>query len=300
MQVSINPLPGISISESAGSTSVNEQGATTDTYTLTLNTTPTAPVSILIAAADNQTRLSTDGITFAASLTLNLSDQTPQTITVMAVDDAAIEASPHQGVITHTVSSADSNYNGLSVRAVNVGIQDNDFAPVITKISEIQGSGSTFNSTYGGTQTIEGIVTRLFLGSTKLNGFYVQEEAADSDGNAATSEAIFVHDLAGLFTGSQGDKVRVTGSVGEYVSSSSNIAGTGSSSLTQLSALTSVVNLGAASLPAATSVILPIADASQLERYEGMLVEISAGSNPLVVTETFKLGRYGQVGLSAG
>jgi len=300
VQVSINPLPGISISESAGSTRVNEQGATTDTYTLTLNTTPIAPVSIVIAAADNQTLLSTDGNTFAASLTLNLSDQTPQTITVKAVDDAAIEASPHQGVITHTISSADSNYNGLSVPAVNVGIQDNDFAPVITKISEIQGSGSTFNSTYGGTQTIEGIVTRVFLGSTKLNGFYVQEEAVDSDGNVATSEAIFVHDPAGLFTGSQGDKVRVTGSVGEFVSSSSNIAGTGSSSLTQLSALTSVVNLGAASLPAATSVILPIADASQLERYEGMLVEISAGSNPLVVTETFKLGRFGQVGLSAG
>ena len=300
VRVSINPLPGISISESAGGTSVNEQGATTDTYTLTLNTTPTAPVSIVVAAGDNQNRLSTDGIIFTASLTLILSDQTPQTITVKAVDDAAIEVSPHQGVITHTVSSADSNYNGLSVRAVNVGIQDNDVAPLVTKISQIQGSGSTFNSTYGGTQTIEGIVTRVFLGSTKLNGFYVQEEAADSDNNAATSEAIFVFDSAGLFTGNQGDKVRVTGNVGEYTSSSSNIAGTGSSSLTQLSALTSVVNLGAASLPAATSVILPIADVSQLERYEGMLVEISAGSNPLVVTETFKLGRYGQVGLSAG
>jgi predicted extracellular nuclease len=300
VQVSINPLPGISISESAGSTSVNEQGATTDTYTLTLNTTPTAPVSIVVAAADNQTLLSADGITFAASLTLSFSNQTPQSITVKAVDDAAIEASPHQGVVTHTVSSADSNYNGLSVRAVNVGIQDNDVAPLVTRISQIQGSGSTFNSTYGGTQTIEGIVTRVFLGTTKLNGFYVQEEAADSDGNVATSEAIFVSDPAGLFTGSQGDKVRVTGSVGEYVSSSSNIVGTGSSSLTQLSGLTNVVNLGAASLPAATSVVLPIADAAQLERYEGMLVEISAGSNPLVVTETFKLGRYGQVGLSAG
>ena len=300
VQVSINPLPGISISESAGSTSVNEQAATTDTYTLTLNTIPTAPVSIVVAAADNQTLLSTDGLTFAASLSLSLSDQTPQTITVKAVDDAAIEASPHQGVITHTVSSADNNYNGLSVRTVNVGIQDNDVAPLVTKISQIQGSGSTFNSTYGGTQTIEGIVTRVFLGSTKLNGFYVQEEAGDSDGNAATSEAIFVFDSAGLFTGNQGDKVRVTGNVGEYTSSSSNIAGTGSSSLTQLSALTSVVNLGAASLPALTSVTLPIADGSQLERYEGMLVEISAGSNPLVVTETFKLGRYGQVGLSAG
>jgi predicted extracellular nuclease len=300
VQVSINPLPGISISESAGSTSVNEQAATTDTYTLTLNTIPTAPVSIVVAAADNQTLLSTDGLTFAASLSLSLSDQAPQTITVKAVDDAAIEASPHQGVITHTVSSADNNYNGLSVRTVNVGIQDNDVAPLVTKISQIQGSGSTFNSTYGGTQTIEGIVTRVFLGPTKLNGFYVQEEAVDSDGNAATSEAIFVFDPAGLFTGSQGDKVRVTGSVGESVSSSSNIVGTGSSSLTQLSALTSVVNLGAASLPALTNVTLPIADASQLERYEGMLVEISAGSNPLVVTETFKLGRYGQVGLSAG
>jgi predicted extracellular nuclease len=300
VQVSINPLPGISISESAGSTSVNEQGATTDTYSLTLNTTPTGPVSIVVAAADNQTLLSTDGITFAASLTLSFSDQAPQTISVKAVDDAAIEASPHQGVITHTVSSADSNYNGLSVRAVNVGIQDNDVAPLVTKISQIQGSGSTFSPTYGGTQTIEGIVTRVFLGASKLNGFYVQEEAADSDGNVATSEAIFVSDPAGLFTGSQGDKVRVTGSVGEYVSSSSNIVGTGSSSLTQLSGLTNVVNLGAASLPAATSVVLPIADAAQLERYEGMLVEISAGSNPLVVTETFKLGRYGQVGLSAG
>ena len=300
VQVSISPLPGITITELAGSTNVNEQGATTDTYTLTLNTTPTAPVSIVVAAADNQTRISEDGITFAASLTLSLSDQTPQTIIVKAVDDAAIEASPHQGVITHTVSSADSNYNGLSVRAVNVTIQDNDVAPVITKISQIQGSGTTFNSSYGGTQTIEGIVTRVFLGSAKLNGFYVQEEAADSDDNAATSEAIFVADPAGLFTGSQGDKVRVTGSVGESVSSSSNIVGSGSSSLTQLSALTSVVNLGAASLPAITSVTLPVADASQLERYEGMLVEINAGSNPLVVTETFKLGRYGQVGLAAG
>ncbi|MFN4865996.1 MAG: Calx-beta domain-containing protein [Cyanobium sp.] len=300
VQVSINPLPGITIAESAGSTSVNEEAATTDTYTLALTTTPTAPVSIVIAAADNQTRLSTDGITFAASLTLSFSDQTPQTITVQAVDDAAIEASPHQGVITHTVTSTDADYNGLSVRSVTVGIQDNDVAAVITKISQIQGSGSTFNSTYGGIQTIEGIVTRVFLGSTKLNGFYVQEEDTDSDGDDTTSEAIFVFDPAGLFTGNQGDKVRVTGTVGEFISSSSNVVGTGSSSLTQLSGLTSVVNLGASALPAVTSVVLPVADPELLERHEGMLVEISAGSNPLVVTETFKLGRFGQVGLSAG
>ena len=55
VQVSINPLPGISISESAGSTSVNEQGATTDTYTLTLNTTPTAPASKEVRSAERRT-----------------------------------------------------------------------------------------------------------------------------------------------------------------------------------------------------------------------------------------------------
>ncbi|MEI6426800.1 MAG: DUF3616 domain-containing protein [Pseudanabaena sp. ELA607] len=168
---------------------------------------------------------------------------------------------------------------------------------VITKIHDIQGSGATAALT--GTLAIEGIVTRAFQGSTKLNGFYVQEEDADADSNSATSEGIFVYDPSGLFTGAVGRKVQVTGTVSEYTSSSTNIAGTGNSSLTQLT-IASVVDLGAADLPSITNVVLPVVDTTALERYEGMLVNVSSSSGALTVTETFKLGRYGQVGLSGG
>ena len=159
-----------------------------------------------------------------------------------------------------------------------------------TKISAIQGSGSTAALT--GIQTIEGIVTRAFLGATKLNGFYVQEEDADSDGNVATSEAIFVYDPSGLFTGNVGDKVRITGTAGEFTS------GTAGSRLTQLSSLTNVINLGASVLPTATNIQLPTTSVSDLERYEGMLVNISAATGNLTVTENFQLGRYGQIVLA--
>ncbi|MFM7407445.1 MAG: ExeM/NucH family extracellular endonuclease [Cuspidothrix sp.] len=161
-----------------------------------------------------------------------------------------------------------------------------------TYISDIQGTGSTFNTAFGGTQTIEGIVTRAFQGSSKLNGFYVQEEDADADGNSNTSEAIFVHDPSGLFSGNIGDKVRVTGTVAEFTSGTS-------SSLTQLTSLTNVTNLGASTLPSVTNIQLPVTGVSDLERYEGMLVNISAGSGNLTVTENFQLGRFGQVVLAA-
>lgn len=165
----------------------------------------------------------------------------------------------------------------------------------IVKIHDIQGSGSSFNSLLGGTNTIEGIVTRVFAGSTKLNGFYVQEEDADADNNATTSEAIFVYDPLGLFTGNVGDKVKVTGTVGEFTTTS----GSTTSSLTQLTSILNVTNLGASTLPTAINVQLPVTSITDLERYEGMLVNLSAGSGDLTVTENFQLGRYGQVVLAA-
>ncbi|WP_341525544.1 ExeM/NucH family extracellular endonuclease [Nostoc sp. UHCC 0302] len=170
-----------------------------------------------------------------------------------------------------------------------------DVEATLTKIHDIQGSAATFNSAFGGTRTIEGIVVAAFTGSSKLNGFYVQEEDADADTDSKTSEAIFVFDPSGLFSGSVGDKVQVSGKVGEFTSSSSGIT----SSLTQLSSLTSVVNLGASNLPTVTNIQLPVTGVTDLERYEGMLVNVSAASGDLTVTEQFQLGRFGQVVLSA-
>jgi predicted extracellular nuclease len=163
----------------------------------------------------------------------------------------------------------------------------------IAKIHDIQGSGTTFNTSFGGSQTIEGIVTRAFTGSTKLNGFFVQEEDADADSNAATSEAIFVFDTSGTAI-NVGDKVRVTGSVKEFTSATSSLTELDTAGVT-----TNIVNLGDGTLPTTTSIQLPVVSTTDLESYEGMLVNISAATGDLTVTENFQLGRFGQVVLAA-
>jgi predicted extracellular nuclease len=191
-------------------------------------------------------------------------------------------------------------YNdGLDAKSVPVNFQKSRSEIVslgnpITKIHDIQGSGAT--AALLGSQTIEGIVTRVFAGAGKLNGFYVQEEDADADTNAATSEAIFVFDTTGKFTGNVGDKVRVTGNAKEFTSTSNG----NNSSLTELDITSgTVLNLGASTLPTVTNIQIPVTNAADLERYEGMLVNISAVSGDLTVTENFQLGRFGQVVLAA-
>jgi uncharacterized protein len=216
-------------------------------------------------------------------------------VAVAPVDDTLVEG-PEEVTLT---LAAPSGY-GLGVATAKVTIVDNDApAATITKIHDIQGTGTAAALT--GLRTIEGVVVGAFNGATKLNGFYVQEEDADADANAATSEGIFVYDPTGQFTGAVGTKVRVTGTVAEFTGGVAGVAGPASTSLTQLTVSSNgIVNLGSVALPTVTNIVLPVVDDSVLERYEGMLVNISAATGPLTVTETFKLGRFGQVGLSAG
>jgi uncharacterized protein len=285
LQVSAEALPGVTLIESGGSTNLTEGGAT-DTYTIVLNTQPTADVIVTITP-DSQSTTNTTSLTFTPA-----SWNTPQTVTAIAVDDLLVEGT-HTSIISHSVASSDSNYNGINIGSVTATITDNDVALSITKIHQIQGSGAAFNPGFGGIRTIEGVVVAAFPGGSGLNGFFVQEEDADIDNDSTTSEGIFVFDPTGQFSGSVGDKVRVTGTVSEF--SPNN----GVSSLTQLSQISSVINLGADILPTATNIEFPVTSVADLERYEGMLVNISAGSGDLTVTEHFQLGRFGQVVLSA-
>lgn len=274
---------GVIITQSGGSTNVTEGGAS-DTYTVALNTQPTADVTINISP-DAQTTSSPTSLTFTTA-----NWNTGQTVTVTAVDDTVVEGT-HSGVINYTATSNDTSYSGISITPVNVTITDNEVASAITKIHQIQGNGSVFNSSFGGTRTIEGIVVGDFQGSANLSGFYVQEENADTDADPTTSEGIFVFDSTFGVAVNVGDKVRVTGTVAEFTSATS--------SLTQLSSITSVVNLGASTLPTVTNIQLPVTSVTDLERYEGMRVNISAEEGNLTVTEFFQLGRFGQILLSA-
>ncbi|MGK7951626.1 MAG: hypothetical protein AB4368_23270 [Xenococcaceae cyanobacterium] len=88
-------------------------------------------------------------------------------------------------------------------------------SPTLELISNIQGSG-TASPLIDRTVTVEAIVVGDFQGEDGLEGFYLQEEDADVDGDAATSEGIFVFDgnLPGVDVG-VGDKIQVTGTVNE-------------------------------------------------------------------------------------
>ncbi len=270
---------GVTIVQSGGSTEVNEQGETTDTYTIALNTAPTGAVEVAVTA-DAETQISADGVNFFDAVTLNLTDTTPQTITVRAVNDLDAEGSPHTGVITHSITnSADPAYsNALTpIPNLNVNVIDNEVS--LNKIYEIQGSGAA-SSLVGQTVTIEAVVVGDFQGSSGLNGFYVQE--AVGDGDVTTSDGIFIFAPDSIDV-SVGQTVQLTGRVSESFNQTQidNISGL------------SVVGTGAVT---PIAIDLPITAATDLERYEGMLVTFP---ETLTVTENFNLGRFGEVLLSS-
>ncbi len=164
-------------------------------------------------------------------------------------------------------------------------------AAAITKISAVQGSGSS-TPIPGQTVTIEGIVVGDFQTGDgdqyELDGFYVQEEPADYDASQLTSEGIFVFATGGTDV-RPGDVVRVTGVANEYVTSS------GASSLTQLRDVSLVSIVGTASLPAPADISLPVSSLLDFERYEGMLVRFP---QELLIAEYFDFDRYGEIVLA--
>lgn len=171
--------------------------------------------------------------------------------------------------------------------------------PLPTLISEVQGNGES-SPLIGQQITIEGIVVGDFQDGVSgtngdFNGFYVQEEDADVDGDDATSEGIFVFDgsLPDIDV-NVGDKVRVTGTVTEFFRE------------TQLGGGPTVQIVSSGNtLPTAAQITFPVAQTTtnsdgaliaDLEAFEGMLVTIP---QELTVADLFTLGRFGDIGLYA-
>jgi len=109
-------LPDAVLIESAGSTDVAE-GGVTDSYTVALTNAPDSDVTISVTP-DAQITTDTALLTFTA-----LNWNTPQTVTVTAVIDPS-EGGPHVGVISHVITSADADYDGLPTSSVTANITD--------------------------------------------------------------------------------------------------------------------------------------------------------------------------------
>ncbi|MGB3292992.1 MAG: ExeM/NucH family extracellular endonuclease [Phormidesmis sp.] len=159
-----------------------------------------------------------------------------------------------------------------------------DGTSLFTLISEIQGSG-TVSPLAGVAVTIEAVVVGDFQGEDGLRGFYLQEEDAEADGDATTSEGLFVFDDDFSVDVAVGDQVQVSGTVSERFDA-----------LTALTAVTAVETVGTEPLPTAAELSFPLASGSVLEAAEGMLVTIS---EPLFVTEYFNYDRFGEIRLSS-
>ena len=163
-------------------------------------------------------------------------------------------------------------------------------APALAvKIHAVQGSGSA-SPLVGVKVAIEGIVVGDFqdgVGTNgDLNGFHVQEEEADADGDPLTSEGIFVYNgsLPAVDV-NIGDLVQVEGAVSEF------------NDLTEITSFTgvTVVSSGNA-LPTASVLSLPVTNVDDFEAYEGMYVNFPQA---LVISEYFNFDRFNETVLTS-
>ena len=144
-----NDTPAVSVTQSGGSTAVIEGGAT-DTYDVVLATVPTANVNITLSIGLAQVTTDVYTLTFTPA-NWNM----PQTVTVTAVDDAIVEGA-HSDSITHTVASADLNYDAIAAPALSsITIVDNDSGSVLITES----GGSTDIAEGGATDSVHVVLS---------------------------------------------------------------------------------------------------------------------------------------------
>ena len=143
-------------------------------------------------------------------------------------------------------------------------------APALTttNINLIQGSGLA-SPLVGQTVTTRGVVTAV-----RNNGFYLQNETADTDSNPLTSEGILAFSSSAP-TVSVGQRIQVTGTVLEFTASTDLLGG----STTELTTLIGLSVLASGvSLPSPVAIDSTLLNAGggvqQLERFEGMRVSL--------------------------
>ncbi len=196
-------------------------------------------------------------------------------IVLNVIDDQLIEGDE---TIDLTITSVSETRFAIGGGA-SISIIDEDLFGTVL-ISTVQGDGDV-SPLVGATLTVEAIVIGDFPGGNGegLRGFYVQEEADDSDRDSTTSEGLFVFSPAEV---SLGDLVSVTGEVSEF------------GEQTQISATSVTVVSSGFPLPEAISFSLP-RSAAYLESLEGMRVAPTG----LVVTDNFNLARFGEVSVTS-
>lgn len=158
----------------------------------------------------------------------------------------------------------------------------------VVPIHFVQGTSET--ATCDGKEVrVQGVVTGEKETDDAITGFYLQEENADADGDAASSEGIFVAcDNQCLSDVQIGDVLDVQGWVGEDYGLT--VVSPGSGDMTKI---------GTASLPTPVDVTMPATASTRasgtFEHVESMLVSVST---TMAVSEYYQLSRFGELVLT--
>ncbi len=116
-------VPGtILITETNDNTKVKEAGTTSDTFTIAPGSQPEAPVTVDLNVLENPAQINVT----PHQLVFTPSDFTAKTITVTAVDDNNTEDYFHNSTLTFTVSSADPDYQNLSIPDLTMIVVDDE------------------------------------------------------------------------------------------------------------------------------------------------------------------------------
>ena len=130
-----NDTAGVTISETA--LTIDEGGS--DTYTVVLDTEPTATTTVTVNDPSNP-----DVTADPESLTFTTENwSTEQTVTVSAGQDE--DSTEDTAMVTHTVASADSDYQGAAALDVSVTVTDADDPAVSVRFGQ-----GTYTATEGG------------------------------------------------------------------------------------------------------------------------------------------------------
>jgi len=119
------PVPGITVTPADGL--ITDEGGGSDTFTVVLDTSPGAEVTIALSSSDTgEGTVSPESLTFTSE---NWS--TPQTVTVTGVDDGLNDGDIAYTVIVAPAVSEDGNYSGLDGSDVGVTNTDDDYVGII-------------------------------------------------------------------------------------------------------------------------------------------------------------------------
>jgi hypothetical protein len=117
-------VAGFTLSKTTAS--VNESG-TTNTFTVILNSQPTADVVFDIVSSDTD-----EAIVDLATLTFTDSNwNIAQTVTISGVDDSSVDGNQNSTITISVNNSSDSEFTALASKSVTVTTTDNDVAPVV-------------------------------------------------------------------------------------------------------------------------------------------------------------------------